>query len=250
MHGVAGDDVAGQVEFLHQLLHRGNLVGFLVDLDMGQNQRGIGRERAEHLPCLDIVEVVETALERLAVEGNDARAAARRSDIQIRSVFAEDLFDIRGAEPLQNVADRGMRRRPLPLDFEGFVQPLPMRLQISAYAAIRVRAAHHGENRKQQHVGQLVDFAFEAARVRDRGEQRKKGIQRLQGDLRLIRPPHRDSDFFRLRNRPLLLAHHYVGSCCIRDSVKSVEQPWSSRMQPTSKCGVSSMKDAHGNWRA
>src|SRR5271169_942334 len=62
MHGVAGDDMARQVEFLHQLLHGGDLVGFVIDFDVGQNQRRIDRERGEHLPCLGVVEVVETAL--------------------------------------------------------------------------------------------------------------------------------------------------------------------------------------------
>src|SRR5277367_325345 len=44
------------------------------------------------------------------------------------------------------------RRRPLPLDLEGFIQPSPMRLDVSADAAIGVGAAHHGENGEQQHV--------------------------------------------------------------------------------------------------
>src|SRR5271154_5687961 len=77
---------------------------------------------------------------------------ARRSEIQVRGVFTEDLFDLGRAQPLQNIADRGMRRRPLPLDLEGFIQPSPMRLDVSADAAIGVGAAHHGENGEQQHV--------------------------------------------------------------------------------------------------
>src|ERR1700685_3774061 len=57
MHGVAGDDMARQVEFLHQLLRGGDLVGFFIDFDVGENQRRIDRERAEQLPCLGVVEV-------------------------------------------------------------------------------------------------------------------------------------------------------------------------------------------------
>jgi len=77
MHRVAGDDMAGQVEFLQQLLHGGDFVGLFVDLDMRQHQRRVDGERAEHLFCLDVVEVIETALERLAIERNDARVGAR-----------------------------------------------------------------------------------------------------------------------------------------------------------------------------
>ena len=61
-----------QAEFLQQLLHGGDFVGFFVDLDMRQHQPRIGGERAEHLPGFSIVEVVETALQRLAVERDDA----------------------------------------------------------------------------------------------------------------------------------------------------------------------------------
>jgi hypothetical protein len=91
MHGVTGDDMPGHVEFLQQLLHGGDLVGFFIDFDMSQNQRRIDRERAEHLPCLDVVEGVETGLERLAVERNDARLGACRGQVQVRGVLAKDL---------------------------------------------------------------------------------------------------------------------------------------------------------------
>jgi len=144
--------MARQVEFLHQLLHGGDLVGFFIDFDVGENQRRIDRERTEYLPCLGVVEVVETALQRLAVERDDARPGVSRSEIQVRGVFTEDLFDLGRAQPLQNIADRGMGRRSLPLDLEGFVQPLPMRLDVSADAAIGIGAAHHGEDGKQQHM--------------------------------------------------------------------------------------------------
>ena len=68
MHSVARDDMARHVEFLQQFLHGGDFVGLLVDLDMRQNQRRIDGERAEHLFCLGVVEVIEAALERLAIE--------------------------------------------------------------------------------------------------------------------------------------------------------------------------------------
>ena len=119
-----------------------------------------------------------------------------------------------------------MRRRPLPLDLEGFVQRSAMRLEISLDAAIRIGSAHDGKNGKQQYMRQPIDFALGAARVRDCGEQRKKRLQRLQGDLRLIRPPQTDSDFFAQRNRPLRLTRHVLENCCISDSLESVEQPW------------------------
>src|SRR5271165_1986884 len=122
-----------------------------------------------------------------------------------------------------------MRRRSLPVDFEGFVQRSQMRLEVRLNAAIRIGPAHDGENGKQQYVRQPIEFALGATRVRDCGEQRQKrlqGLQGLQGDLPSIRSPHTDSDFFAPRNRPLRLSHQELENCCIWDSVESVEQIW------------------------
>jgi len=218
--------VSGHVEFLQQLLHGRDFVGFLIDFDVSKNQRRIDRERAEHLFGLGVVEIVEAALQRLAVERDDAGLVPIGREIEEGGVFAKRLFDIRSVEPLQNIADGRMRRRPLPLDFEGFIQRSQMRLEVRLNAAIRIGPAHDGENGKQQYVRQPIEFALGPTRVRDCGEQREKRLQRLQGDLRLIRSPHTDSDFFARRNRPPRLPRQDLESCCIRDSVESVEQPW------------------------
>jgi len=89
-----------QVEFLQQLLHGGDFVGLFVDLDMRQHQRRVDGERAEHLFCLDVVEVIETALERLAIERNDARVGARGGEISDWRRVRERPFNIRRAQPL------------------------------------------------------------------------------------------------------------------------------------------------------
>src|SRR5271170_4294511 len=41
----------------------------------------------------------------------------------------------------------------------------------------------------------------------------------------VIRSPRIDSDFFNLRNPLSLVAPQFTETCCIRDSVQSVEQP-------------------------
>src|SRR5271169_6941246 len=71
-----------------------------------------------------------------------------------------------------------------------------------------------------------MEFALGATRVGNRPKERKKRFERLQGGLRMIRSPHTDSDFFRPRNPPTPVAPQNVESCCIWDSVQSVEQPW------------------------
>src|SRR5580698_9454862 len=54
----------------------------------------------------------------------------------------------------------------------------------------------------------------------------RKGSNDLKATSESIRSPQTDSDFFTQRNRPLHLPRQDLQSCCIRDSVESVEQPW------------------------
>ena len=215
MHGVASDDMSGHVEFGQQLLHGRDFVGFLIDFDVGEHQRRIDRESAQHLFGLGVVEIVEAALQRLAVEGDDAALGRIGRDIEEGGVFAKRLFDIGRIEPLQNIADGCMGRRSLPPDLEGSIQRSQMRLEVRLDAAIRIGPAHDGENGKQQYVRQPIKFALRAARVGDCGEQRQKRLQGLQGDLPSIRSPHTDSDFFARRNRPLRPQHQELADCCI-----------------------------------
>jgi len=217
----------GQVEFAQQRLHGRDFVGFFVDFDVRQHQPGIDGERAEHLPGLGVVEGVETALQRLAVERDDASVGARGRAIQVGGVFAKGPFDLRRAEPMQDIADGRMRGRLLPIDSERLVQLFPVDLEVGAQATIRVGAAHNCEDGKQQHVLQLVELALGAARVGNCREQRKKVFERLQGDPQVIWSPDTDSDFLDPRNPPSRLAPQFVKTCCKSDSVKSVEQPWS-----------------------
>ena len=149
MHGVASDNASGNVEFGQQLLYGRDLVGFLIDFDVREDQRRIDGERAEHLFCLGVVEIIEAAFERLAVERDDAdadRIERAVGVVEIGAVFAKGLFDSRGVEPLQNIADGRMRRRPLPFELEGFIQRLPMRLEVGLDAAIGIGPADDGEN--------------------------------------------------------------------------------------------------------
>ena len=152
MHRVARDDMACHVEFLQQFLHGGDFIGLFVDLDMRQHQRGIDGERAEHLPCLGVVEAIETALERFAIERQEACAGTRRGCVQVGGVFARDLFYFRRAQPLQNISDGGMSGRPSPAEPEGLVQFSPMNFDEGTDAAIRVGAARNRQNGKQQDV--------------------------------------------------------------------------------------------------
>ena len=177
MDRIAGDDMVRQVEVLQQLLRGRDFVGFLVDVDVRQHQRRVDRERAEHLFCLGVVEAIEAAFERLAVKRDNAHATSPRRNVELGGVFAKSLFNIRRREPLQNVADGGMRGRPFPADLECLVELLPMHLDERADAAIRVGAAHNRQNGKQQDVRQLVEFPFRAPGIGNHRQQRKETFE-------------------------------------------------------------------------
>jgi len=164
VHGVASDDVSSHVEFGQQLLHSRNFVGFLIDFDVSEDQRRIDRESAEHLFGLGVVEIVEAALQRFAVERDDAALGLVGRAVEEGGVFTKRLFDIRGVEPLQNIANGRMRRRSFPLDLESCIQRSPMRLEVGLDAAIRIGPAHDGEDGKQQYVRQPIEFALRAGR--------------------------------------------------------------------------------------
>ena len=175
MHRVERDDAVRNAEFFQKLLRRRNFVGFLVDFDM--RQRRVGGEGAEYLLRPDVVEGVKTSLENLAVERQSANAGNRFVIVQLRGVIPKGLLDILRSQPLQNETDRSVRGRFPPIDLESLVQTPPMNRDESPDAAIRVRSCHNRQNRKEQNVRQLIEFALGAAWVGDRCEQRKKTFE-------------------------------------------------------------------------
>ena len=170
MHGVERDDLSSHVELFQQFPYRRYLVGLFVDLDMRQHQRGIDGKGGEHLPCLDVVEGIEAALEHLTVKRQNPFASGRFAAVEVCRVLAKDRLDIRRIEPLQNITDRRMGGRPLPVDFKGFIQPLQVRLDERANAPVRVGARHNRQDGKQQNMGQMIELPLGAPRVADHPE--------------------------------------------------------------------------------
>jgi hypothetical protein len=92
---IEGDHGAtGNARFRQKRLRRQDLAAVLGDIDMGEHQRRVGGQRAQHLGCGALAEIVEAAAQGLAVvgyagpSGGDARrlkagggAAARRNTV-------------------------------------------------------------------------------------------------------------------------------------------------------------------------
>src|SRR4051794_40723320 len=74
VEGVGGEQDAAHAEGLDQGLRRRDLLGRGADFLVRQDQRGLAGEGAQHVRGRLIVQVIEAALERLAVQGDDARS--------------------------------------------------------------------------------------------------------------------------------------------------------------------------------
>src|SRR3954449_2722509 len=73
VHGVDGEDTAGQAERFDEGLDGWDLVRLLLDDFMGQDDPMIDGERAQHMRRLSVREGIEAAPKRLAVDRNEAR---------------------------------------------------------------------------------------------------------------------------------------------------------------------------------
>src|ERR1700744_2146196 len=136
------DGTVGDAEFGEQGLRRRNLIGFRGDVDMGKDEGGIGGERAQHLGGSAVVELVKAAPQRLDIQRDAAFPGGRAGGLKPGGMATEDSLDRRRIEPLEDVADRGVRWRTAPLQTKGGVQLAAIDLDKRHDAAIRVRAGH------------------------------------------------------------------------------------------------------------
>src|SRR5271165_6733242 len=89
----------------------------------------------------------------------------------------------RRIEALEDVADGGMSGRALPAQPEGGVQPAAVDRDEGFDGSKGVPAGHHGEDREQQNMRQLIELPLGSARVGDFAEQAEQMIERWQGNL-------------------------------------------------------------------
>src|ERR1700758_4904193 len=81
------------VEFGQQLLDSRYLIGLLADLEMRQQQVGTGVECVQQLRRFAVGEVIEAALEGLAIKREDAQPGLGATGLQAGSMPAEHMFD-------------------------------------------------------------------------------------------------------------------------------------------------------------
>jgi len=153
-HGVAWSVLRRR--WADQGLRRRDLLGRGADLLVGQDQGGIAGERAQHVRGGLVVQVVEAAPERLAVERDHARPRGRRPVGQRPGMLAEGGLQLGRLERQEETAQRVHGRRSTEARAEHRVEALPVHADERQDAAVGGGARQHGEDREQQQVGQRV----------------------------------------------------------------------------------------------
>ena len=146
VQGVGREQDAVQAQLLDQRLGRRDLVA-LGDLLMGQDERRLAGERAEHLGGGLIVQVVEAAPQRLAVQRDDPPPRCGADVTKMLGVAAEGGLDLGRVERVQEGAQRVDRWGAAEAGAEGHVQPLAMHADEQADAAVGGGAGQDGQHR-------------------------------------------------------------------------------------------------------
>src|SRR5689334_3861355 len=114
MERIEGDGGVCERQFVQQLLGGGDLVGFLVDINMRQDQASLGIECVQQLGSFAVSEMVETAPERLAIQRDDALRKVTRTVQKTHRMPAERLFDGLRIQAVEDGANGGVGRGALP----------------------------------------------------------------------------------------------------------------------------------------
>ena len=134
------------VEVVQQLLDSRYLVGLLADLEMRQQQVGTGVECVQQLRRFAVGEVIEAALEGLAIKGEDALPGLGATGLQAGSMPAEHMFDRSWIKALENVADGGMSWRTFPVQTKSRVQVGAVDTDERYDTPKRICPGHHGKD--------------------------------------------------------------------------------------------------------
>src|SRR3954466_4879404 len=182
VQGIGGEQHAAQAQLLDQRLRRRDLVA-LGDLLVGQDERRLAGEGAEHLGGGPVVQVVEAAPQRLAVERDDP-PPRRGSVAELLGVAAEGGLQLAWVERVQEGAQRVDGGGAAEAGAEGGVERLAVHADEQADAAVGGGAGQHRQDAEQQQVGEAVAPALAAARVGDLLQGGEQAGERHHGGLR------------------------------------------------------------------
>ena len=134
---------------------------------MGQDERVLAGERAEHLRRGPVVQVVEAAPQRLAVQ-RDGPPPRRGGGVpELLGMGAEGGLDLGRVERAEAGAQGVDGGRATEAGTEDGVEPLAMHADEQADAAVGGRPGEDGQHREEQQGSEAVALALAAARVGD-----------------------------------------------------------------------------------
>ena len=141
-----------------------NLVVFvgILNQHLSQHDALPDGEGAQHLGGPGVLEAVQAAPQRFAVQGDDGAVPG-----QSRRVVLEVRGDLRAVQPPQGIADRAICRGAPPAAAERLIQPGLVGAHELMDAPVRGRPAHHRQDAEQQQMRQVIELPLGAAWVRD-----------------------------------------------------------------------------------
>ena len=107
VHGVKRDHPSGEIEFGKQRLGGRDFVGFIVDLDVRDGERGLNGKSAEDLFGSTIVETIEASAQNFTVDRQNPALTRRicSRSAQICRMGPERRLDTGRIKTAQNRAD-------------------------------------------------------------------------------------------------------------------------------------------------
>jgi hypothetical protein len=171
---------------------------------VGQDEGGVAGKRAEHRSRFPVVQVIEAAAQRLAIECDGALPGHPDGSVQLLRMATEGGFEIVPLERQEQTAQRIHRRRPAQAGAEGGIQALDR--DEGDDLLVGGRACQNRENREQQQMAQAIALPLSAARIVDFaalplrvGECGKQRTKRHQGDLHQTRMSLQQTRYCRLQ---------------------------------------------------
>ena len=156
MHGIDGDESAGEAELGEQSLHRRDFVRLLVAVEMRQHQRCVGGERAQNVRGFAVLEMVEAVAQRLAVDGDVALPRVAGLRVENGGVTAEYLLHRSCIQLLENEPDRAVGRRAPPRQREKVAQSNEMDIDETVNCTVRVGPRHYRQDGEQHDVRKTI----------------------------------------------------------------------------------------------
>ena len=125
MQGIGGEQHAAQAQLVDQRRH-GRDLRRPGDLLVRQDEGGVAGEGAEHMGRFPVVQVVEAAAQRLAIERDGALPGHLDGPVQLVRMAAEGGLELGRVERLEQSAQRVDGRCPAEAGAKGGVQAVAM----------------------------------------------------------------------------------------------------------------------------